>query len=636
MPEMIVIKVGGHASKQLPPQFFQQLRAWHADGKHILIIHGGGPQINEWSGHMGIKIQQYNGIRVTDAATLEVTTAVLLGVVQPAICRQFSAHNLPVIGLNTYDNQLLIGKYLNRHNYGEVGTITAINKPWLRTILTAQIGILAPLVQTNDGHLLNVNADTAAAAIAAQLGANRLVLLTDVPGVLHGGKVMVSLDQNKADQLFKQQQITAGMMPKIKAAFNALHNGVHQVLITNDLRGSGTTLRQTQPSNVIVGGNQMDHIFPTYQQYPIDIVSGHDWYLTDRLGHTYLDFTSGIGVCNFGYTNQLIMASVEQQLQQIWHTSNLYESQLVDSAAQQLCEPGMLAFFCNSGTEANEAAFKLARKATARRTIITFNNSFHGRTYGSLSLTGSPAIKKGFGPLVPDVQFATYNDLNMLNDINEQTAAVILEIIQGEGGVINGEPDWLKQVETACHNNGALLIIDEVQTGIGRTGTKFAYQHFGLKPDIVTVAKGIGNGLPLGAMLGKQELAASFGPGTHGTTFGGNKLALAAAQGVLQQLTPAFLQTVNDKAHQAWQYLETEMAPLAIVDHLSGMGLMIGIHLNEQLAVTKVIEQLQTAKLLTLSAKHNTLRLLPPLVMSQDDLLAGLQTIKTHLVQLGG
>lgn len=251
MAETIVIKVGGHASDQLPDQFYQQLSLWHQAGKHILVIHGGGPQINQWSDKLALTVTKHNGIRVTDSQTLALTQAVLLGVVQPALCQQFSQHHLPVVGLNTSDNQLLSGQYLDRSLYGEVGMITEVNEQWLQPVLTNQIGVLAPLAQTAEGHLLNVNADTAAAAIAAKLGANKLVLLTDVPGVLKAGKVVPQLDQQGADQLFAQQQIKAGMMPKIKAAFSALHDGVHQVLITNDLTNSGTILHQTPASGVI-------------------------------------------------------------------------------------------------------------------------------------------------------------------------------------------------------------------------------------------------------------------------------------------------------------------------------------------------------------------------------------------------
>lgn len=211
----------------------------------------------------------------------------------------------------------------------------------------------------------------------------------------------------------------------------------------------------------------MSNIFNTYNQYPIDIVAGHDWHLTDKNGQTYLDFTSGIGVCNFGYSNEQITDNVFEQATKIWHTSNLYQSQLTEDVAGLLAGPDKLAFFCNSGTEANEAAMKFARKTTGRSKMVTFHNSFHGRTYGAMSLTGNEAIKVGYAPLVPDVTFGDYNSNSALSLIDDQTAGVILEVVQGEGGVINGKPDWLTKVQTACHQAGALLIIDEVKPGSG-------------------------------------------------------------------------------------------------------------------------------------------------------------------------
>lgn len=371
----------------------------------------------------------------------------------------------------------------------------------------------------------------------------------------------------------------------------------------------------------------MEHIFPTYAQYSMEIVSGHDWHLVDSNQKSYLDFTSGIGVCSFGYSNDWIEQSVLNQLGKVWHTSNLYPSQLQDDVANALCPDGMLAFFCNSGTEANEAAFKLARKATGKGKVLAFNNGFHGRTYGSMSLTGNPDIQAGFKPLVPEVSFADYNDPNALGAITDDLAAVILEVIQGEGGVVSGNGEWLQKVADKCHDQGVLLIIDEVQTGIGRTGKKFAYQNFGLDPDIITCAKALGNGLPIGAMLGKKKLASAFGPGSHGTTFGGNKIALSSAKAVLEQLTPSFLKEVQQKSKTVFAAINEQIAPQAVVDSISGLGLMIGIHLNPSVKVADVIAKLQDEGMLTLSAKHNTLRLLPPLVMSQEDLLTGINQI---------
>lgn len=375
----------------------------------------------------------------------------------------------------------------------------------------------------------------------------------------------------------------------------------------------------------------MEHVFPTYARFPFDLVEGHDVYLTDNNNKTYLDFTSGIGVCSFGYSNKVITDKVEAQLKKVWHISNLYESQIQDKVADQLTNDDQLAFFCNSGTEANEAAFKLARKYTGKTTVLAFNNGFHGRTYGSMSLTGNPDIQKGFAPLVPDVEFADYNDEKAVSMINSDLAAVILEVIQGEGGVYVADKAWLKDIQNACQNNNVLLIIDEVQTGIGRTGTKFAYEQFDLDPDIITSAKALGNGTPIGAMIGKKKLASAFGPGTHGTTFGGNKLSMAAANGVLEQLTPDFLDSVQEKSKLLWNKMKQELEPLSAVTSITGLGFMVGIHLDESVPVNDVIAKLHEKGLLTLSAKHNTLRLLPPLIMNQANLNKGIELIKSVL-----
>lgn len=378
----------------------------------------------------------------------------------------------------------------------------------------------------------------------------------------------------------------------------------------------------------------MKYVYPTYQRFPIEIKSGQGVRLTDAHGQTYLDFTAGIGVCNFGYRNPAIQAAVQAQLPKIWHTSNLYENTLQDAVAKLLVHgEDRLVFFANSGTEANEAALKLARKYTGKTKILAFHQSFHGRTYGSMSMTGNPSIQAGYAPLVPDVVFATYNDPAALAQITPDLAAVILEVVQGEGGVFAGQKAWLQAVQAKCQANQVLLIIDEVQTGIGRTGYRFAYEGYGLDPDIYTTAKGLANGLPVGAMVGRAQFASAFGPGSHGSTFAGNALAMAAAQAVLTNLTPTFLTDVQAKAQQAWQALDQQVAGLPMVARLTGKGLMIGIHLVPDVPVVKVITALQQAGLLTLSAGDNTLRLLPPLVMSVEDMLAGVQTIATVLAQ---
>jgi len=376
----------------------------------------------------------------------------------------------------------------------------------------------------------------------------------------------------------------------------------------------------------------MTTLFPTYNRFPFELISGEGVTVFDQEGNSYLDLTSGIGVCNLGYNVQQLNEAVTAQLGQIWHTSNLYESHLQEEVAEKLTQgTEKVVFFCNSGTEANEAALKLARKATGKTKILSFAHSFHGRSVGSLSLTGNEKIKEGFGDLLSDVTFVAYNDFHSLQAITSEYAAVIVEVIQGEGGMTAGEADWLEALDAECKEKGVLLIIDEVQTGIGRTGKLFAYQHYALDPDIVTSAKGLANGIPVGAMIGKKELAAAFSAGTHGTTFGGNPLAMAAANQVLTIIDDEFLEAVTQKADLFWYYLEKELSDIEFVEGISGKGLMIGIHLAKELPVANVIQALHQEGILTLSAHGNTLRLLPPLVIKGAELIEASQKIKQVL-----
>lgn len=376
----------------------------------------------------------------------------------------------------------------------------------------------------------------------------------------------------------------------------------------------------------------MATLFPTYNRFPFELISGEGMTVFDQEGNSYLDLTSGIGVCNLGYNVKQLNEAVTAQLGQIWHTSNLYESHLQEEVAEKLTQgTEKVIFFCNSGTEANEAALKLARKATGKTKILSFAHSFHGRSVGSLSLTGNEKIKEGFGDLLSDVTFVAYNDFHSLQAITSEYAAVIVEVIQGEGGMTAGEADWLEALDAECKEKGVLLIIDEVQTGIGRTGKLFAYQHYALDPDIVTSAKGLANGIPVGAMIGKKELAAAFSAGTHGTTFGGNPLAMAAANQVLTIIDDEFLEAVTQKADLFWYYLEKELSDIEFVEGISGKGLMIGIHLAKELPVAAVIQALHQEGILTLSAHGNTLRLLPPLVIKGAELIEASQKIKQVL-----
>lgn len=378
----------------------------------------------------------------------------------------------------------------------------------------------------------------------------------------------------------------------------------------------------------------MSHLFPNYARDEIDLVDGSGSYVFDQNGTKYLDFMSGIAVSNLGHHHPKVMQALSEQSEKIWHSSNLYTSNLQEKVAEKLTMgKDYLAFFCNSGTEANEAAIKLARKATGRSKILSFEQSFHGRTYGALSATGQPALQAGFFPIVEGFEYLPYNQLEPLKQhLNEEVAAVMLEVIQGEGGIIQAEKEWLQAVAALCKENGSLLIIDEIQTGMGRTGTFFAFEAYQIEPDIITIAKALANGIPVGAMLGKSGLAEAFGPGSHGTTFGGNNLAMKVADAVVSEINqPEFLAAVAERG----SYLKTELTKLIATSEkvldVRGKGLMIGIELDSAATLQQTIQELKAHKLLAIKAGKNVLRLLPPLTISQDELADGVKSIQAAL-----
>ena len=372
----------------------------------------------------------------------------------------------------------------------------------------------------------------------------------------------------------------------------------------------------------------MTYLFENYKRAPIEFVKEGGSYLIDSEGKAYLDFSSGIGVTNLGFHPQVQRALI-QQAGRIWHSPNLYLSSLQEQVAQELAGSyDYLAFFCNSGAEANEAAIKLARKATGKQGIITFQQSFHGRTFGAMAATGQDKIKKGFGDGVPHFSYAVYNDLASVEKlVNQDTAAVMLELVQGESGVRPAEASFVKDLADFCQREGILLIVDEVQTGMGRTGQLYSFEHFGIIPDIVTLAKGLANGLPAGALLGKSSLAPAFGPGSHGSTFGGNKLAMAAALETLHIMKEAgFLEEVRSKSAILLEQLRLAFQDHPKISAIRGLGMMIGIETSASLP--KIVEAARQKGLIILTAGENVIRLLPPLTISREEIQQGITVLK--------
>ena len=371
----------------------------------------------------------------------------------------------------------------------------------------------------------------------------------------------------------------------------------------------------------------MSYLFNNYKRDNIEFVDANQNELIDKDNNVYLDFSSGIGVTNLGF-NMEIYQAVYNQLNLIWHSPNLYLSSIQEEVAQKLIgQRDYLAFFCNSGTEANEAAIKLARKATGKSEIIAFKKSFHGRTYGAMSATGQKKITDQFGPVVPGFKFAIFNDFNSFKSLtSNNTAAVIIEIIQGESGVLPADPLFMKQLNEYCKQKDILIIVDEVQTGIGRTGKLYAHEHYQLSPDIITLAKGLGNGLPIGAMLGKKNLGHAFVYGSHGTTFGGNRLSLAAANQTLSIINDAdLLNDVQSKGQFLIENLRKSLVNKRNVIEVRGVGLMVGIEVTND--PSQVVREAKRMGLIILTAGKNVIRLLPPLSITKKQLEKGIEIL---------
>ena len=366
-----------------------------------------------------------------------------------------------------------------------------------------------------------------------------------------------------------------------------------------------------------------ENILHTYGRSQIVLAEGHGMTAKDADGKTYLDFTSGIGVNSLGYCHPAWVKAVAEQAATLQHTSNLYYTAPDGKLAKKLCRRTGLdaVFFGNSGAEANEGAIKCARKYSVdtygenRNKVITLVNSFHGRTLATLKATGQEVFHKDFGPFPENFDYVPANDFAALEAAADETVcAVMMEMVQGEGGVVALDADYLQKVEKFCRERDILIIVDEVQTGVGRTGTFLACEHYNLKPDIVTLAKGLGGGLPIGAVLTTDKVAAVMGPGSHGSTFGGNPIVCAGACAVLDTMDDEFMKNVNDRAVQ----LRAGLEKLPHVKQVTGLGLMVGIAFEDGIKAADVRTACEHAGLLVLTAKDR-LRLLPPLILSAQD-----------------
>jgi acetylornithine/N-succinyldiaminopimelate aminotransferase len=389
-------------------------------------------------------------------------------------------------------------------------------------------------------------------------------------------------------------------------------------------------------------GESQNALFPNYARYPQTFVKGAGSRLWDENGREYLDLMCGLAVTNLGHAPVQVTERLKEQIDTLWHTSNLFHIPNQEKLAQLLVDHSCAdaVFFCNSGAEANEAAIKLARRyfqkvigQPERYEIITFHMSFHGRTLATLTATGQDKVKEGFAPLPEGFVYANYNDTASVEAlISEKTCAVMLEMVQGEGGVNPADREFVREVAALCEKHGLLLIIDEIQTGMGRTGKLFAYEHYGIEPDLFTLAKGLGSGMPIGALLGKEKLRQAFSAGSHGSTFGGNYLSTAAGIATLETM---LAEKLPERAAEMGDYivneLRSKLASNPLVQEIRGIGLLIGIQLTGPSA--EPISAIHGEGVLVVSAGPNVIRLAPSLLISKEDVDRGIEVICSVLAQ---
>jgi predicted acetylornithine/succinylornithine family transaminase len=372
------------------------------------------------------------------------------------------------------------------------------------------------------------------------------------------------------------------------------------------------------------------YLMNTYNRFPVVLRKGRGMKVWSSDGKEYLDFVGGIAVNCLGHCHPRVVIALQKQAQRLLHVSNLYHIEPQIKLARLLVENSFAdkAFFCNSGAEAIEGAVKLARKYArdhfphSKFEIISAHGSFHGRTFGALSATGQEKFKEGFEPLVPGFKHVPFNDVEALRKtVTEHTCAILLEPIQGEGGIRMPSPDYLKQVREICDEHKLLLVLDEIQTGMGRTGKLFAYEHFDIKPDIITLAKGLGGGVAIGAVLATDAVASSFQPGTHASTFGGNPLACAAAEATIETLLEDgfILNSCSFMGKYFMNKLEKlkKDFPSTIID-VRGMGLLIGLELTR--AGAPVVEACSKRGILINCTSGNVLRFTPPLIVVEKEI----------------
>ena len=648
--KIVVVKYGGNAmiNEKLKQQVMEDIALLWSMGVKIVLVHGGGPEINSLMERLGKVPQFVDGLRVTDKETVDIVQMVLAGKVNKGLVSLLGKNGNKAIGLSGMDGGLLMCNKKDER-LGFVGNIVKVNPQIiLDSIEKGYIPVISTVGADNDGNAYNINGDTATSYIAGALGAERLIMMTDIAGILKDkddpSTLISSISVSESEKLKTDGIISGGMIPKVECAVKAVKEGVNNVAIIDGRvphsilkelmsdKGTGTMITKDKKMNI--QENDKKYIASTYNRFPVTIVSGKGSIAIDENNKKYIDMGSGIGVTSFGYCDDIWKQAITEQINLVQHTSNLYYTEPCVKLAELLTgKTGMSkVFFSNSGAEANECAIKAARKYAFENkggtcyNIVTLWNGFHGRTLTTLAATGQEHYHELFQPLTPGFQHIHVGDINELKSVNPKTtAAIMIECIQGEGGVNVLPKEYVQAIANYCKQNNILLIVDEVQTGNGRTGEFYSYMNYNIKPDIVSTAKGLAGGLPMGATILGEKVQNVFGFGDHGSTFGGNPVAAAGAVSIVKRIDKNLLNEVKQKGKFIKEFFQDDPN----VAQISGMGLMAGIKPANKPAA-EVVKQCMENGVLCLTAKDKV-RLLPALNIPFDTLKEALSIVKSSL-----
>ena len=636
----VVIKYGGAAmtEPELKEEFARDVVLLKYVGMNPVIVHGGGPEITAYMERLDLPVQFVDGLRVSDTETVQIAKMVLVGKVNKDIVLLINRHGQPAVGLCGDDGLLFRAVRQaapSGQDIGFVGRIEHVDVDVLNHVAQDYIPVVASVGADREGNSYNINADEAAGAVARALCAHKVMFLTDVAGWMRDpGDPDVA---RVARERRRGRRGSARRRRRHAAEARRLSGGHSRGrLLSAHRRRPGApqpaarVVHRRRPGHhdrirVAVSLSDLqqlerDYAIPTYVRNPVEFVRGSGTRLWDVDGNEYLDFLAGISVLNVGHCHPRIVAAVQDQAAKLTHVTNLYYTEPAMRLSGRLAQSslGGKVFLCNSGAEANEAAIKLARRHRAGGGIVVFQGGFHGRTYGALSATPQETKQAPFAPLVPGFTVVPKDPEALARAVDDTTAAVLLEPIQGETGIHPLSEELLSAAREACDRTGAILIFDEIQTGMGRTGTLWAYEQTTVTPDAMTSAKALGGGLPIGALITSPALGDTFQPGDHGSTFAGGPLAARAALEALDICSdPQLLANVI----RLGEHFAGALTQVPYVREVRGRGLMVAIDLADGVDAAAIARRALLEQRLVVNATGpGTIRLEPPLIVSEEEL----------------